>query len=83
MMMDEEIERTKEEIKVIEEACEKVETVLDRIAMGMKETKAIAEEGEHMQDVVLQSTTTAPAKNTGKWFENQDLMEIWKSTAAV
>lgn len=34
MMMEEEIERTKEEIRGIEEACEKVEQVLARVAQG-------------------------------------------------
>jgi len=95
MMMEEEIERTKEEIRGIEEACDKVEKVLDTITMGLDRTKAIegpvSEQGnqmkddnEHMQDVERQAVVKEPAtKDTRKWFEEKDLIEIWNRPATT
>jgi len=92
-MMEEEIERTREEIRGIEEACEKVEKVLDTITKDFDGPKAVEGpiaggdrvngEGEHMQDVVEESPKQANRPDTRTWFENKDLLALWDGTAVV
>jgi len=59
MMMEEEIERTKEEIRGIEEACERVEQVLARVAQCGE--PAIA-----LQDSAADSSTKSVLKDGGE-----------------
>jgi|SRR5579859_3751723 len=70
MMMEEEIERTKEEIRGIEEACEKVEKVLDGVIRTQPPTitqedvdieKAEGDEGK-MEDIFPAADETVSAQ---------------------
>jgi hypothetical protein len=95
MMMEEEIERTKEEIRGIEEACEKVEEVLAKVAQGERPSRddslegIIAKDGgeDKMEDVINEiasmgddaSVTKIPG---GKWFEDEKLLDLWNGTTA-
>jgi hypothetical protein len=83
MMMEEEIERTRDEIKGIEEACEKVEQVLEKVF----QSGALSEEkhGDHgrMEDVLQENSmkeeiNAASETGGGKWFENEKLLSFWK-----
>lgn len=90
MMMEAEIERTKEEIRGIEEACDKVEQVLDKVTKGLEDANAIdgsvsdgnhgKGDGEQMEDVVheMKGKDRVPEKPDQKWFEYEKLMDLWK-----
>jgi hypothetical protein len=79
MMMEEEIERTREEIRGIEEACEKVEEVLDGVVKGRGVSKDEEKEEEgKMEDVVLgEETNKMGSSGEQKWFERKELMDLW------
>jgi hypothetical protein len=77
MMMEEEIERTREEIKGIEEACEKVEEVLDVVVKGQGVPEEEEKEGK-MEDVVLgEGTNGIVSAGEQKWFERRELLDLW------
>jgi hypothetical protein len=93
MMMEEEIERTKEEIRGIEEACDKVELVLAKVTKGERPLRdgsvegIIAKEGgeDKMEDVVHEALSIgddAPAAKIagGKWFEDEKLLDLWNGS---
>jgi hypothetical protein len=89
MMMEEEIERTRDEIKGIEEACEKVEQVLEKVfqsgALSNNQEEKQRDNGR-MEDVVQDNPTkeelhVASETGGGKWFENEKLLNLWSGTA--
>ena len=87
--MEAEIDRTKEEIKGIEDACDKVEQVLDKVTKGLEDANAIdgsvsdenhrKGDGEQMEDVVHETKgrDRVPEKPDQKWFEHEKLMDLW------
>ena len=91
MMMEVEIERTKEVINGIEEACETVEKVLENVihSEGMseflKQGGPLEEEDENdkMGDVVSELIPAATAmtlkRMEWKWYEREDLLALWNS----
>jgi hypothetical protein len=95
MMMEEEIERTKEEIRGIEEACEKVEEVLAKVAQGERPLHddsaegIIAKEGgeDKMEDVINETLSMGDEASAtkipgAKWFEDEKLLNLWNGTTA-
>jgi len=93
MMMEEEIERTKEEIKGIEEACEKVEQVLDKVIQSRELNGHIdllddaAEEGK-MEDVVQDVRLKGETKQvdvenmSSNWFDDENLLSLWNGNGS-
>lgn len=90
MMMEEEIERTREEIKGIEEACEKVEQVLEKVfqsgALSNNQGEKQGDDGK-MEDVVQENPTKEELRialetGGGKWFENEKLRNLWGGNPA-
>ena len=87
MMMEEEIERTRTEIKGIEEACEKVEQVLEKVfqsgALSTNQEQRQADDGK-MEDVVQENPTEELRVTSetcgGKWFENEKLLNLWNGS---
>jgi hypothetical protein len=95
MMMEEEIERTKEEIRGIEEACDKVEQVLAKVTQGEHPLRdgsvegIIAKEGgeDKMEDVVHETLSIGDDASAvkipgGKWFEDEQLLDLWNGATA-
>jgi flagellar motility protein MotE (MotC chaperone) len=85
MMMEQEIARTNEEIKGIEEACEKVEQVLERVVksqgLDMSTINVIegseSEEGK-MEDIVSQTEATDLGQSSEqKWYDDENLLNLW------
>jgi hypothetical protein len=90
MMMEEEIERTRDEIKGIEEACEKVEQVLEQVfqsgALSNNQEERQGDDGK-MEDVLQETPTKeesriAPGTGGGKLFENEKLLDLWGGNPA-
>ena len=96
MMMEEEIERTKEEINGIEEACEKVEQVLDKVIQSrelnghvelLENGAAQGEEGK-MEDVVQEVGVKEEAKQVdtenvlSNWFDDENLLSMWNRSGS-
>jgi hypothetical protein len=97
MMMEEEIERTKEEIRGIEEACEKVEQVLEKVIHGSdmdvsltnnQEQENKIKEGDdgQLEEIVQQMETREhtranSATDYRKWYENEKLLSLWNGDA--
>jgi len=91
MMMEEEIERTKEEINGIEEACEKVEKVLENVIQSegmssfLKDESPQEEQPEEgqMEDVVAEIAhvgTDITVKVTDrKWYEDDHMLALWNN----
>jgi hypothetical protein len=89
MMMEEEIERTKEEINGIEEACEQVEKVLENVIQSEGLHKSVKDESPQeeqnedgkMEDVVTETVPVGkltPVEISGrKWYEHDDLLASW------
>lgn len=89
MMMEEEIERTREEINGIEEACEKVEKVLENVMQSegmlspLRDESPQEEQNEEgkMEDVVAEIPpvgTEIPVKVTErKWYEDDNMSALW------
>jgi hypothetical protein len=90
MMMEEEIERTKEEIKGIEEACEKVEQVLDKVIQSrglnghVELLEDVGEEEEGKMEDVIQDVKAKEGHNyagheglRSNWFEDGNLLSLW------
>ena len=91
MMMEEEIERTREEIKGIEEACEKVQQVLEKVIQSgavSNNQEELQEEGDgKMEDVVQENPTkeelhTNSETRGGNWFVNEKLLNLWNGSIA-
>ena len=87
MMMEEEIERTREEIKGIEEACEKVEQVLEKVFQSGALSNNQEKQGDNgrMEDVVQDNPTKEELRvvsetSGGKWFENEKLLNLWSGS---
>jgi len=88
MMMEGEIERTREEIKGIEEGCDKIEEVLEKVVQSgdlRKDMEEKLQTGDevNMQDIVHEVKPTDPQTETegGKWFENEKLLKLWNGDA--
>jgi hypothetical protein len=92
MMMEEEIEQIKEEMRGIEVACEKVEQILEKVvqAVGVdsvfsenNDENTAKEEDEGKMEEILQESKEegqAPANsgpNEQKWFEDERLLNLW------
>jgi len=80
MMMEEEIERTREEIGKVEEACEKVEEVLEKVGKSSElENEGTGEEEGQMEDVISATVDmeTKQQEKEKSWFEDEKLLEIW------
>jgi hypothetical protein len=90
MMMEEEIERTKKEIRRIEDACEKVEQTLENVVQGnglntsaaenMDQNGIIQGDVEKMEDITgeAQSMETAKVDSSEQpWFSNENLLRLW------
>ena len=89
MMMEEEIERTREEIKGVEEACEKVEQVLEKVIQsGAVWTHQEEKQGDgKMEDIVQENHTKELLRansetREGRWFENEELLNLWDGSTA-
>ena len=89
-MMEEEIERTREEIHGIEEACEKVERMLENVIQGgassvkYHENQPLKPENDRkMEDIIVQETVTEGLEQATnetkeqKWFEDEWLLGLW------
>jgi len=92
MMMEEEIERTKEEIKGIEEACEKVQEVLDKVTQGVdlniSPPSFVVKQVDEgiMEDIIeeketKETTDTVPEIVERKWYEDEKLMNLWNGNS--
>ena len=91
MMMELEIEKTKEAINGITQACETVEKVLGNVihSEGMSELfKEVSpqdegDESNKMEDVISEpvTATTAMSLKIGerKWFEHEELLALWNN----
>ena len=91
MMMEEEIERTKEEVRGIEEACEKVEEVLGKVIQSRDWNGSltdnvfedITKQGDdvQMEDVLGEAITQASYVNgtlgDQNWYEDEKLLALW------
>jgi len=94
MMMEEEIERTKEEIKGIEEACEKVEQVLEKVIQSqglnghveLLEGAGEQEEETKMEEIIQDAEVTEELNHArvgslrSDWFEDENLLSLWNGS---
>ena len=98
MMMEEEIERTKEEIRGIKDACEKVEQVLAKVIQGGYTDGSLEdnvdgyavkrEDEEKMEDVQQTESNEIAAPepvevDSKKWYEDENLLNLWNRTDNV
>jgi hypothetical protein len=92
MMMEEEIDRTREEIKGIEEACEKVEEVLENVIQSralngrldlLEDVTTQGEDGK-MEDVQESAITTQPSSEIvqSDWFDDENLRSVWDGSGS-
>ena len=84
MMMEEEIDRTKEDIQTIENACDNVENILNTVTASYQE---YMKQSQHKH---LPTPTTPPDHRTDgtqmegiilpqqtEWYENEELLNLW------
>jgi hypothetical protein len=90
MMMEQEIERINEEIQGIDEACDKVEKVLETVLRGetlhgrqpsyVLHESDLPQDGKMMEDIIQgeqkQKAALQPTVER-KWYEDENLLELW------